>query len=234
MMVANVLDIAFSNVTEEELSETVLLRLVQKEKLSIVFVNTKMFFHLIFNGNFRKIVGKYEFIVPSSGFISFILSKLTGTDFHKVKESSCLFRIVRKISDYNYRILLIGKNEKMVTKFKKNISSSIPSLLANIVGIYDIYNKKTSNKKLEAIRKIEPDIIIFGDRVIKHLKFFHKKREIILSSSLIFSSNGAKVISGIGFEREKILNFFTNLFEGFIIVLWFAYKKLSKFIEKRL
>ncbi|MGC8766211.1 MAG: WecB/TagA/CpsF family glycosyltransferase [Brevinematia bacterium] len=224
-------DIELSQITEEELSEIALLRLIEKKRFSVVFVNTNIFFRLIFDKNFRKVLKEYELILPSSGFISGILSNLLEVNFLKIKESSCIFRILRKISDYNYRILIVGKDEKMVSKFKKNILSSMHFSLANIIGIYNIYDKRETSKKLETIRKLEPDIIVFGDKITKHLKFFGKNPDIVKKSSLIFSNSGVKVISGTGFETVKVLNFFTNIFQGSVILLWFLFKKLKKIIR---
>ncbi|MEN2998332.1 MAG: WecB/TagA/CpsF family glycosyltransferase [Brevinematia bacterium] len=217
-------DIRF--LSEEEISEKVFKNLLTKEKFSILFLEPNTMYHLLFDREFQNALLPHTIFVPSSKFIASLVGNLKeSNNVTYVKESSAIFRSLRHISDYHYRILLIDSSDKIVSRFKKNINSSIRGSSLNIIGIHNIYTKKHKNQKIETIRKIEPDIAIVGDNVIKFIKLIHKDRELLKNSSLIFSNSGVKIIAG-SFGIKTIFSKAKRFLESVMIFLWFLKERI--------
>lgn len=223
------LDIKF--ISEEEISEIIFKKLLDEETFCFVFLNTNVLFRLIFDEEFRKSFPQNTIFVPSSKFVGFIISNLIDHKSHStIRESSCIFKVLKTISDYHYRVLVVEKSDSIVSKFKKNFRSSLRDSSLNIIGIYNIFGRRVKDKKIETMRKIEPDITIVGRNIPKVVKLLAKDKKLLKDSSFVFSSDGIRVIAGVGgFELflEKIKMFF----ESIIIVLWFLFKKIGKVLK---
>lgn len=214
---------------EDEISEVIFRKLLDKQKFSIMFLDTNLMYHLLVDKEFIKSLPQDIIIIPSSKFVSFIISNLINSNnTHNtlpVRESSTLFKGLRNISDYNYRILVIERNDRIASRFKKHIISSIRDSDLNIIGIYNIFSPRMRNQKIETIRKIEPDVTIVGSNIVRLVKLLHKDKKILNQSSLIFSNNGVKIIAGFSSILEAFrlpLKFLQSTF----ILLWFVKEKI--------
>ncbi|MFN4244877.1 MAG: hypothetical protein ACK4F9_01835 [Brevinematia bacterium] len=226
--ILNTLNIKFMN--DEEISETVLRKLINKEKFLFIFLNIEIFYKILTDKEFKNSLKDFTIIV-SSKFVGFIISKLEHLrNYHITKESSCIFRILKSISDYHYRIFVIEKSSKVVSRFKKNIYSSINSSSLNIIGTYNTWNKKNRMQKIETLKKMEPDITIVGSDITKFIKIFKKDEKLLKNFSFIFSNSGLKVISGV--SRNSLTRSVKTFFEAVIIFFWFLLQKISEIRRK--
>lgn len=217
--------------SEEEISEIVFRKLLDREKFSILFVNTKVLYHLILDREFRSVIPSNTLFIPSSRFVSFVVSNLAKLKENTpVRESSAIFRMLKAISDYHYRVLLVGRSGKVVSKFKKHISSSIRDSSFNLVGIFGILSKRTRQQKMETMKKMEPDITIVGGNIVKLLKLM-RKNGFSDNFSLVLASEGVGVIAGVDgvgglFRRIEVL------LKGVIVLLWFIKEKFVSLFRR--
>lgn len=211
---------------EEEISELIFRKLLDKQRFSIIFLDANLMYRLLVDREFFKSLPQDGIIIPSSKFVSFIISNLINTDtIQPVRESSTLFKSLRSISDYNYRILVVEKNEKIASRFKKHITSSIRDSDLNIIGIYNVFSNRMKNQKIETIRKIEPDITIVGSDIVRFAKLLSKDKKLLNRSSIIFSNSGVKIIAGFSSIFE-VFRTVLKLLQSFVIILWFVKEKI--------
>ena len=125
---------------------------------------------------------------------------------------------------------MIEKSNRIVSRFKKNINSSIRGSSLNIIGTYNTWNQKNRAQKIETLKKIEPDITIIGNNVVKFIKMLKKDNKTFNSSSFIFSTEGLKVIAGT--RRKDFFGILKLVFETGVILFWFLFQKISHLIRK--
>lgn len=225
-------DINIHFLKEEDISEMVFKKLIDKENFSILFLDTRLFCRIVFDKEFRNSLPKDTILVPSSKIVAFILIKLLKLKSgNTIRESSCIFKTLKSISDYPYRILVIESTDKIVSRFKKNIMATLRGASFNIVGIYSVFFGKGKQQKIETVKKIEPDIAIVGDNIVRFVKLISKNKDMLKNASFIFSMNGIKVIAGVGGIR-RILGKIISFMEFFVVFGWFVFKVISNLFRR--
>lgn len=218
--------------SDDEISEMVFKKLIDRDKFSLLFLDIRMFCRFLFDKDFRTYLPSNTILVPSSRVVSFVLVKVLKLKSGEyLKESSCIFKTLRAISDYPYRILVVESSDKVVSRFKKNIMASLRDASFNIIGIYSIFYGKSKLQKIETIKKIEPDIAIVGDNVVKFIKLMSRNKDMLRNASFIFSLNGVKVIAGVG-GLKRVFGKVISFFEFFVVFGWFVYKILSDLFRR--
>ena len=78
-MKKNILDtLNIQIISEEEISEIVFRKLINKEKFLFLFTNTSVFYHILTDKEFRNNLNEVTLII-SSKFLNFVISKLKNT-----------------------------------------------------------------------------------------------------------------------------------------------------------
>lgn len=228
----NIKGVKISLLSEEEIAEKVLKNLIDKSKFYLLFINTNVFFHILFDKEFREIIKKYDFLIIASNFIKFIISKIKKINInHTIRESSTLFKILKNISDYYYRILVVDKSKKTVTKFKKHINLTFQNMESNLICLYDIFDNKGKKERIKTITKLEPDIVIFSNRIIKTSKFLNSNKSLLKNSSIIFSSKGVKIIAGLFNIFSKIIELIKTFLQSILIIIWFFKEEILQLLK---
>lgn len=232
MRITKIEDLNLRFLQEDEIAEMVFRNLIDKKKFSILFLNTRLFCRILFDREFRVALPKDTILVPSSKIVAFVLEKLLKLkNRNSIKESSCIFKTLKLISDYPYRILVVESTDKIVARFKKHVMSTLRDASFNIVGIYSIFFGRDRKQKIETVRKIEPDIALVGDNIVKFVKLVAKNKDMLKESSFVFSLNGMKVIAGVGGIR-RALSKIIAFFESFVILGWFVSKSILNFFRR--
>ncbi|MCX8028398.1 MAG: hypothetical protein N2712_00165 [Brevinematales bacterium] len=226
-----------SFLTEEEISEMVFRKLLDKKNFTLLLLDTNLLYSFIFDNDFNKSLPENTIIVPSTKFSKFIVSRLLNSKPTAIiREPSTVFKLIRSISDYHYRILIIERNEKIVLKFKKNIKSSLRDSSLNIIGIYNIFGYKNRSEKMETMRKILPDLTIVGTSIVKFVKFLKKDsdtygdKKLLKESSIIFSSRGVKGIAGVGGILQVLVDL-RNFLKSIPIFLWLLKEEIARLLR---
>ncbi len=227
--------IKFSCLHDEEVSELVFRKLLDKDKFFIIFADAKVLFNIIYIDEYRKLVSG-KMIVPSSKLFGFVTRLLFGVnDISIVKESSTLFKVIKNISDYYYRIAVVASNEKMASKFKNNLKLSFPEMKLNIVGLSRILSKHKHKERIEMLKKLKPNLVIFDTVSFKFVKFINKNdKELFQEYSVIMSSRGVELISGVRNVVDNVIEVTKRFLSWVFVALWVLKEKvLMIFNEKK-
>jgi len=226
--------ITISFLTEEEISEFVFRGLLDKKKFFMIFADSRVLYNIIYNREYRKLL-ENKIVIPSSKVFSFVSGLLFGVkDVKIVKESSTIFKIIRNISDYYYRLAVVSGSEKETLRFKNNLKLNFPEMKLNMIGFNKIFGKYKHKEKIEILKKFEPNLAIFDTVSLNFVGFIEKNKDLFAKTSVIMSGRGVKIISGVRHTFRDSLNMLKCAFSYVFISFWVLKEKfLMLFSEKR-
>jgi len=229
-IIKEILILCFS---EEEISELAFRKLLDKDRFFIIFADAKVLFNLIYSDEYRKLVSG-KLIIPSSKIFGFVAKLLFGvSDVSVAKESSTIFKVIKNISDYYYRVAVIASSDKMASKFKNNLKLSFPEMKLNIMGLSKILSKHKHKERIEMLKKLEPNLIIFDTASFKFIRFINKNKELFEDASIIMSSRGVELISGVRNILGSIIEATKRFFSWVFVVLWVLKEKILMIFSKK-
>ncbi|MBN1899185.1 MAG: WecB/TagA/CpsF family glycosyltransferase [Spirochaetes bacterium] len=166
----------------------------QKNKFSVITLNSVMLFHYFVDRNFRKAVHNSYFIIPEGIGVS-LIARLFNQKIDIFPGIDLLCQLFRMAERKGFTVFLLGGKQPVIEKAFQNIKKKYPRL--KIKGrAYGYLSEGDKITLFKHLKTLKPDILIVGMGSVRQENYIYENWKKIQAIMIIGVGGSFDILSG--------------------------------------